>query len=74
MIKAIENQKIYHREVFHLRFFRIVFNTGKFAIKLDKGDKKMRSFDLSNLLTVEASDAVVAAFTRPRSVGNPREK
>ena len=56
MLKAIEDKKIYHREMFHLRFFRIVFNSGKFVIKLDRSDKKMRSFKLSELFSAEACD------------------
>ena len=53
MLKSIDNQKSNNREMFHLRFFRIRFNNGKFVIKIDKGDKKMRSFNLTNLVGVE---------------------
>ena len=47
LLKAIENRKVYHSEQFHIRFFRLVFNTGKFVIKQDRRDKKMRTFNLS---------------------------
>ena len=46
LIKDIENRKLYHNEQFHIRFFRIVFNTGKLVIKQDRRDKKMRTFNL----------------------------
>ena len=26
LVKEIENRKVYHKEQFHIRFFRIVFN------------------------------------------------
>ena len=54
-MKGIENKKIYH-DHFHVRFFRVVFNSGKFVVKTDRRDKKMKSFPLSDLESVECID------------------
>ena len=54
-MKGIENKKMYHNH-FHLRFFRVVFNSGKFVVKTDRRDKKMKSFPLSDLESVECFD------------------
>ena len=36
----------------HLRYFRIIFSTGKLNIKEDKENSKMRSFLLKDLIDV----------------------
>ena len=36
MLKEIESKKTLHVDAFHLRFFRIVQNTGKLVIKMEK--------------------------------------
>ena len=48
---------MYHN-YFHVRFFRIVFDSGKFVIKADRRDKKMKSFPLSELESVQCQSPV----------------
>ena len=52
MLKEIESKKMFHEDVFHLRFFRVVQNSGKLAIKMEKTDKKMRTLNLDELVAV----------------------
>ena len=47
-MKEIENKRMYHSQ-FHVRFCRVIFNSGKFVVKTDRRDKKMKSFPLSEL-------------------------
>ena len=56
MLKEIESKKTFHQDIFHLRFFRIVQNTGKLVIKMEKTDRKMRSMNLSALVQVVSED------------------
>ena len=56
MLKEIESKKTLHVDAFHLRFFRIVQNTGKLVIKMEKSDRKMRSMNLSGLVQVVSED------------------
>lgn len=56
MLKEIESKKTLHVDAFHLRFFRIVQNTGKLVIKMEKSDRKMRSMNLSGLVQVISED------------------
>ena len=58
MIKANENPKTKSSELFHLRFFRLIFKTGKLVIKVDRLDKKMRSINLMNICRAEVSDTL----------------
>ena len=58
-MKSIEVERANSPEVYHLRYFRIVFTTAKFVIKIEKADKKMRSFPLSDLCSAEATDTFV---------------
>ena len=51
MLKTVE--KTNSKEMFHLRWLRIRFSSGKMIIKIDRGDKKMRSFNLKDLIKVE---------------------
>ena len=50
---------MYHSQ-FHLRFFRVIFNSGKFVVKTDRRDKKMKSFPLSELEFVQCKDNPIA--------------
>ena len=59
-MKSIEVEKANSPEVYHLRYFRIVFTTAKFVIKVEKSDRKMRSFPLAELCSAEATDTFVA--------------
>ena len=56
MLKEIESKKMFHEDVFHLRFFRVVQNSGKLAIKMEKTDKKMRTLNLEELIAVNQED------------------
>ena len=56
MLKEIESKKTLHVDAFHLRFFRVVQNTGKLVIKMEKPDRKMRSMNLSGLVQVISED------------------
>ena len=50
---------MYHNQ-FHIRFFRVIFNSGKFVIKTDRRDKKMKSFHLNELEFVQCKDNPIA--------------
>lgn len=54
LLKDIESKKLilHHNQSFHLRFFRIVFHSGRMCIKEDRMDRKMRSFALNELSSV----------------------
>ena len=58
-MKEIENKRMYHSQ-FHVRFFRVIFNSGKFVVKTDRRDKKMKSFPLSELEYVQCQDKPIA--------------
>ena len=49
MLKSIEGRQMFQRDEYHVRFFRIVFNSGKLIVKQDRRDKNMRSFTLSQI-------------------------
>ena len=51
MLKAGETQS----NTYQLRFFRILFSSGKFIIKIDKQDKKMKSYNLNTLVSAVES-------------------
>ena len=52
--KEIDSSGILRRTKRHLRFFRIVYSTGKLNIKEEKSFPKMRSYLLHDLVSVEA--------------------
>ena len=56
MLKEIENKKMFHEDVFHLRFFRVVYGQHRLVIKLEKSEKKMRTLDLADLVGVISGD------------------
>lgn len=53
-MKEIENLNVLSITKRHLRYFRIIFSTGKLNVKVDKSTKEMRSFELKDLLSVKA--------------------
>ena len=57
MLKTVE--KTNSKEMFHLRWLRIRFSSGKMIIKIDRGDKKMRSFNLKDLIKVESGMSLI---------------
>ena len=52
LLKAIETKRMLQITKQHLRFFRIIFKTGKMNIKEGKEATQMRSFFLKDLLSV----------------------
>ena len=46
LLKTIEGRQFYHKDQYHIRFFRIIFHTGKLVIKQDRKEKNMRSISL----------------------------
>ena len=52
-MKEIENKHALRLTRRHLRYFRIIFSTGKLNVKQNKALKEMRSFDLKDLLSVK---------------------
>ena len=54
LYKEIDSKGLLRRTKRHLRYFRIVFTTGKLNIKEDKKLNEMRSFMLTDLLSVKA--------------------
>lgn len=56
LCKEIQTQGMFQQCRRHLRYFRIVFNTGKLNIKEDKAHTKMRSFPLQDLQYVSMSE------------------
>lgn len=55
--KEIENLNILSITKRHIRYFRIIFSTGKLNVKVDKSAKEMKSFELKDLLSVKALKA-----------------
>ena len=55
LCKEIQNQGVFQKYRRHLRYFRIVYNTGKLNIKEDKGRREMRSFQLRDLISIQVS-------------------
>lgn len=53
LAKEIENINMLRLTRRHLRYFRIIFSTGKLNVKTNKSQKEMRSFDLKDLLAVK---------------------
>ena len=53
LYKEIDSKSLLQRKKRHLRYLRIVFTTGKLNIKEDKLFSEMRSFPLSDLLSVK---------------------
>ena len=54
LCKEIEAKGLLRRTKRHLRYFRIVFSTGKLNIKQCRTVNEMRSFQLKDILRVEA--------------------
>ena len=53
LCKEIDSKGIFRRTKRHLRYFRIIYTSGKLNIKEDKSRNEMRSFHLKDLLTVK---------------------
>lgn len=53
LLKEIEGMNIIRETRRHLRYFRIVFSTGKLNIKTCVDAKQMRSFELKDMLDVK---------------------
>mgnify|MGYP000229818433 CR=1 FL=1 len=53
LCKEIDTKGIFRRTQRHLRYFRIIYTSGKLNIKEDKSRNEMRSFHLKDLLTVK---------------------
>ena len=70
-MKEIENKKMYHSQ-FHLRFFRVIFNSAKFVVKTDRRDKKMKSFPLSELEFVKCQDNPIAWHEAQQEKSEPK--
>lgn len=49
--KEADSKKMLQLTKRHIRYVRIVFNSGKFNVKEDKADLQMRSFDLGGLVS-----------------------
>ena len=52
LLKEIQDDQFFKPIKRHLRYFRILFSTGKLNIKTCKDAKQMRSFELRDLLEV----------------------
>ena len=53
LCKEIDSKGIFRRTKRNLRYFRIIYTSGKLNIKEDKSKNEMRSFHLKDLLTVK---------------------
>ena len=53
LCKEIDTKNLLRRTKRHLRYFRIIYSTGKLNIKEDKNRKEMRSFPLHQLARVK---------------------
>ena len=53
LVKAIETKRMLKVTQQHLRYFRVIFSTGKMNVKEDRDDPQMRSFPLANLKSVQ---------------------
>ena len=66
LCKEIDSKGMFRRTKRHLRYFRIIYTSGKINIKEDKSKNEMRSFHLKDLLTVKVlkiptqNDSIVA--------------
>ena len=52
LMKAIEKTRMIRLDKWHLRFFRVMFQGGRLAIKEDKKGNKMKTYPLSGLRNV----------------------
>ena len=55
--KEIDTKGLFRRTKRHLRYFRIIFTTGKLNIKESKSMNSMRSFYLKDIVSVENLDS-----------------
>jgi DNA mismatch repair ATPase MutL len=54
MLKRIDAKQFYHVNQFHLRYFRIIFQSNVMIVKSDKADRKVtKEISLSELTKVE---------------------
>ena len=78
LLKDIESKKLilHHNQSFHLRFFRIVFTSGRICIKEDRMDRKMRSFPLDELRSVcvlnNQNDQIMPEF-EPNQINSQKQ-
>ena len=54
--KEVESRRFKHNQTRHLRYFRILFSTGKLNIKFDKEAKKMRSLLLKDMYKLQIGE------------------
>ena len=52
LLKEIDSSNMFRRTKRHLRYFRIIYTSGKLNVKEDKSKNEMRSFLLKDLLSV----------------------
>ena len=55
LCKEIDSKGLFRRTRRHLRYFRIIYTSGKLNIKEDKSKNEMRSFHLKDLLTAKVT-------------------
>ena len=59
LCKEIDTTGLFRRTKRHLRYFRIIYTSGKLNIKEDKMKTEMRSFLLKDLLSIKVLKAPV---------------
>ena len=54
LAKQIDTKGLLRRQKRHLRYYRIIFSSGKLCIKEDRADTQMRSFLLRDIIHVQS--------------------